>query len=122
MSSAARFHENSLRPREQFYSSLSGKTISEADYAHAQKVWTDFGIKNLGEYQDLYMKMDTVQSADCMQKVIDTCRAAYRGLNPEQYISAPSLSAAANLLCKPHRVNPLRDWWSPSCWSCAMRV
>ena len=113
MSSPSRFQETALPPRELFYSSLSGKTISEADYAHAQAVWTAFGIKNLGEYQDLYMKMDTVQSADCMQKVIDTCREAYRGLNPGQYISAPSLSAAANLLCKPHRINPVTGLTEP---------
>ena len=28
--------------------------ITDADYAHANKVCKDFEIKNLGEYHDLY--------------------------------------------------------------------
>jgi hypothetical protein len=54
-----RFKETELPPIQEFYGQLSGK-ISQNDYAHAQKVWKDFGCKNLGEYHDLYLKTDVL--------------------------------------------------------------
>ena len=39
--------EEQLPPKEAFYSSLSGEDISVEDYAHAQMIWEEFGIKHL---------------------------------------------------------------------------
>ena len=29
--------------------------VKDEDYEHARNVWREFGIKNLGEYHDLYL-------------------------------------------------------------------
>ena len=42
-----------LPPRESFYSSLTGETVSESDYAHAETVWQRFGIRTFGRIQRL---------------------------------------------------------------------
>ena len=38
--------------------------ISDADYAHAKIVCTDFEIKHFGEYHDLHVQSDTLLLAD----------------------------------------------------------
>jgi len=48
--------------RESFYSSLTGDTVSESDYAHAVNVWQQFSVQILDEYSDLYLKTDVAIS------------------------------------------------------------
>ena len=55
MSSSEKFDENTLPPKESFYSNLNLEDITDNDYEHTQKVWDIFKIKNLGEYHDLYV-------------------------------------------------------------------
>ena len=43
-----------LPPIDAFYSSLTEASISITEYERAQKVWQEFGIKNMHEYHDLY--------------------------------------------------------------------
>ena len=45
-----------------FYRKLYLEDITDEDYTHAQKVFEEFELKNLGEYHDLY-----VQSDYCLQ-------------------------------------------------------
>ena len=47
-----RASESSLPPREAFYSQLKEEDITEDEYEHDQRVWTQFQLKSLGEYQD----------------------------------------------------------------------
>ena len=53
MYSWERFNETELPDKESFYSELNKESITDEDYAHAQKVWDTFKINNLGEYHDL---------------------------------------------------------------------
>ncbi|CAI2171767.1 1836_t:CDS:2 [Funneliformis geosporum] len=38
--------------------------ISQEDYNHTQNVWKEFGCKILGEYNNLYLKIDILSLAD----------------------------------------------------------
>ncbi|CAI2197658.1 4469_t:CDS:1, partial [Funneliformis geosporum] len=85
-----RFKETELPLIHEFYSILGGK-ISQEDYNHAQNVWNKFGCKNLGEYNDLYLKIDVLSLADVWTIFRKTSMHHY-SLDPSYYISAPSLS------------------------------
>ena len=73
MDSRKKFNETSLPDKESFYSELNKEGITDEDYAHAQKVWKVFKIKNLGEYHDLYVQCDTLLLADVFEKFRDKC-------------------------------------------------
>ncbi|XP_036146615.1 uncharacterized protein LOC118646876 [Monomorium pharaonis] len=85
-----------LPPRELFYSSLTGDTVSESDYAHAVNVWQQFSIQTLGEYSDLYLKTDVLLLADIFENFRDSCVASY-GLDPAYYYTLPGFTWDAML-------------------------
>ena len=91
MDSDAKFAERHLPARKDFYSLLTDEEISESDYAHAQKVWETFGIKNMGQYHDLYLKSDVLLLADIFENFREICLDIY-GLDPAHYVSSPGLS------------------------------
>ena len=49
-----RFDENTIPPKEAFYSELNLENITDKDYEHVKQVWEAFERKNLGEYM-IYM-------------------------------------------------------------------
>ena len=55
-----RFEETALPPKEAFYNKLSMSGVSDRDYEHTRRVWSEFGINNLGEYHDLYLRTDVI--------------------------------------------------------------
>ena len=50
-----RFDENTIPPKEAFYSEFTLENITDKYYEDVKKVWEVFEIKNLGEYYDLYV-------------------------------------------------------------------
>ena len=72
-----KFRETTIPPKEAFYSKLNLESISDADYAHVQKVWEVFEIKNFGEYHNLYAQSDTLLLADVFESFSDTCIEIY---------------------------------------------
>ena len=68
-----KFEKESLPENEYFYSELNKGHISDEDYAHAHEVWNTFNIRNLGEYHDLYVQLDTALLADVLESFIDKC-------------------------------------------------
>ena len=91
-----RFKEESLPDKESFYSELNNEHITDEDYAHAQKVWDMFKIKNLGEYHDLYVQSDTLLLADVFESFRDKYMEIYE-LDPAHFLSAPGLAWQACL-------------------------
>ena len=85
-----KFDETTLPPKEDFYSELNLKGISDGDYAHTQKVWNVFEIRNRGEYHDLYVQSDTLLLADVFESFRNKCIEIYE-LNPAHFLSAPGL-------------------------------
>ena len=74
-----------------FYSELNKENITDEDYAHAQKVWEVFKIKNFGEYHDLYVQSDTLLLADVFETFRKVCMKMYK-LDPAYFLSAPRLA------------------------------
>ena len=91
MDSWKRFNETQLPDKESFYNELNKEGVTDEDYAHAQKVWKEFNIKNLGEYHDLYVQSDTALLADVFENFRDKCIEKYE-LDPAHFLSAPGLA------------------------------
>ena len=86
-----KFNETELPPINEFYSRLYDSGVDEKDYAHAQKVWSHFDIKSMGEYHDLYLKTDVILLADIFENFRDVCLKNYK-LDPAWYYTSPGLS------------------------------
>ena len=91
-----KFKETKLPPREAFYSKLNMAGVSEEDYEHARGVWKELGLKDLGEYQDLYLKTDVILLANVFEEFRKVCLKNY-GLDPAHFYTAPGLAWKACL-------------------------
>ena len=91
-----RFSETHLPPIDAFYSNLNMSLISEEDYQHAQKVWEEFGIHDLGDYHDLYLRTDVVLLANMYEAFRDTCLRHY-SLDPAHFYTSRGLAWKACL-------------------------
>ena len=109
MDSWEKFNEAALPPKKYFYSNLNLENISDEDYVHAQKVWDVFKLKNLGEYHDLYVHIDTLLLADMYENVRNMCLNIYE-LDPVHFLSAPGLAWQACLKKTGVKLELLRDY------------
>ena len=96
MDSWKRFDETSLPDKEAFYSNLNMEDITDVDYRHANKVFNEFRLKNLGEYHDLYVQRDTLLLADVFENFRNMCIKVYE-LDPAHFLSALGLAWQACL-------------------------
>ena len=96
------FSETQLPIKEDFYSKLNDCNITDKEYKHAQDIWEKFGINNLGEYHDLYLKTDVLLLADVFEEFRNICLENYN-LDPAWYYTSPGLSWDA--LLKHSKVN-----------------
>ena len=54
----------SLLPKEAFYSKLTGESITDEDYWHAQTVWKEFNIESMKDYYNLFNLSNVLLLAD----------------------------------------------------------
>ena len=73
------FDETSLPDQKSFYSELRLENINDKDYAHAQKVFKELKLKNLGDYCLL---------VDVFENFRNKCSEIYE-LDPAHFLSAP---------------------------------
>ena len=79
-----------------FFSQLSGEGISDEDFAHAKNVWKRFGMSNMGEFHDLYLKTDVLLLADVIENFRKVLLENYL-LDPAWFLTAPSFFWTAML-------------------------
>ena len=89
-----KFKEMKLPSKEAFYNKFNMAIwlwLREEDYEHAHRVWKEFGLKDLGEYHDLYLKMDSILLANVFEALRKVCLKNY-GLHPVHFYTAPGLA------------------------------
>ena len=95
MDSWERFNEAPLRDKKTFHNELNlGDT--DKDFANAQKVFEEFKLKNLGDYQDLYVQSDTLLLADVFENFRSKCIEIYE-LDPAHFFVCARISMASLL-------------------------
>ena len=53
------------------------ENIIDLDYKHAERVWKDFGIRNVSDYHDLCVKSDTLLLEDVIENFRIKCFEIY---------------------------------------------
>ena len=80
MNSFERFNKEKLPATEYFYSSTKDEKIGDddkkvdghlsfKDYLMCEKIWDKFDIKDMGDYNDHYLKKDVLLLADVFEKI-----------------------------------------------------
>ena len=91
-----KFKETKLPLREALYSKLNMSGVGNEDYEHTNRVWKEFGLKDLGEYHDLCLKTDVILLVDIFEAFRKVCLKNY-GLDPAHFYTAPGLAWKACL-------------------------
>ena len=104
-----RFSENVLPDKDSFYSSLTMEDISKTYYMHANNVFKKFGMNNLGDYHDLYVRSDTLLLADIFENFRQSCLENYE-LDPAHFVSLPGLAWQAGLKKTNVELELLKDY------------
>ena len=76
--------------KKDFYSKLNLEDIINKDYTHAQNVFEEFELKNLGDYHHLYVKSDTLLLENVFENFRNKFFEIYE-LDPVHFLSAPGL-------------------------------
>ncbi|CAH0382338.1 unnamed protein product [Bemisia tabaci] len=108
MKSWETYEETTLPKIEDFYNHLNKEELTEEDYQHAQAVWRESKVKNLGEYTDLYVKADCLFLADIFEKFRSTFEREYH-LDPAWSLTLPSFGLQAFLSTSKVKIELLTD-------------
>ena len=81
---------------------------SNEDYEQAKGVWKAFGINDLGEYHDLYLKTNVILLSNVFEAFRSTCLEHYK-LDPAHFYTSPGLAWQACLKKTGVRLELLTD-------------
>ena len=96
--------KEALPSKNELYSSLSGKEISDIRYQHVIKFWNKLELKMINDYHDSCLKcVILLLLGNALKKFRNNCLENY-GLYSSYYLSAPALSwKAAFIMTKVER-------------------
>ena len=90
MDSWERYDETPLPDKKSFYSKLYQEDTTNVYSTHAQKVFEELKIKNLGDYHDLYVQSETLLLTDVFENFRSRSIEMYE-LHPAHFLPAPGL-------------------------------
>jgi len=96
MTGPDRLKETSLPPIQSFDSKLTESSITAEDYTHAQRVWNEFNMNTLLDYQNLYVTTDVLLLADVFEEFRRMSLSSYH-LDPAHFYTTPGLTLQACL-------------------------
>ena len=103
-----KFKKQSLPKKTSFFSRLKQEKVSDEDFEHAQKVWKEFELKNMGDFHDLYLKTDVLLLADVMENFRKLCEENYE-LDPAHFFTVPGMAWDAMLKITGIKLELLED-------------
>ena len=103
-----KFKKQSLPKKTSFFSRLKQEKVSDEDFEHAQKVWKEFELKNMGDFHDLYLKTDVLLLADVMENFRKLCEKHYE-LDPAHFFTVPGMAWDAMLKMTGIKLELLED-------------
>ena len=83
------FNKRTLLEKENFCGNLNMENITDVDLGSCMQ--KDFEIKNLGEYHDLYLKINTLLSANVFKNLRKMSLKIYHW-DPVKFLLAPGLA------------------------------
>src|SRR6266853_5245335 len=100
-----------LPPREDYYSILKRKELSQKKYEHEEKVFKTFKYTHFKQQHDLYCFRDVIILADCFEKFRSICLEKDNyGLDPCYYYSTPGLTWDCGLKYTKVKLELLTDY------------
>lgn len=87
----AKLNNTELPQKADFFSKLTDTHISDADWKFADQIWKTFDITTMGNYADLYLKVDVLLLADVFENFRMKCMEIY-GLDPAHSYTLPGFA------------------------------
>ena len=82
--------------------------ITSVDYRYVKRIYKEFELKNLGDYHDLYVQIDTLLLVNVLENFRNKCIEIYE-FDPAHFLSAPVLAWQACFKKTRVKLELLRD-------------
>lgn len=103
-----KFNMIDIPKKENFYSKMNDKNISDEEYKRAVNIWNITNCKNMGDYTMIYLICDVLLLADVCENFVKKAIDFYK-LEPFYYYSLPGLAIDSALLMSNKKIELLSD-------------